>query len=41
MADKLQIHINKIKADFQTFLAPDNNRRIVFSEPFGIGKGIF
>lgn len=42
MSDKpLQIPIDKIKTDFQTFLAPDNNRRIIFSGPFGIGKTYF
>lgn len=38
---KLAIPIEKIKTDFQTFLAPDHNRRIIFSGPFGIGKTYF
>ena len=42
MTDKpLVIPIDKIKSDFQTFLAPDHNRRIIFSGPFGIGKTYF
>ncbi len=38
---KLTIPIDRIKADFQSFLAPDHNRRIIFSGPFGIGKTYF
>ncbi len=42
MTDKqLQIPIDKIKADFQQFLAPEHNRRIIFSGPFGVGKTYF
>jgi len=42
MTDKpLVIPIDKIKSDFQTFLAPDHNKRIIFSGPFGIGKTYF
>ena len=42
MADqKLIIPIEKIKADFQAFLEPEHNRRIIFSGPFGIGKTYF
>lgn len=42
MTDKqLQIPIDKIKSDFQQFLAPDHNRRIIFSGPFGSGKTYF
>ncbi|MCG6188746.1 P-loop NTPase fold protein [Maribellus maritimus] len=42
MQDKtLTIPIDKIKDDFQTFLAPEHNRRIIFSGPFGIGKTYF
>ncbi|NQU52064.1 MAG: hypothetical protein HQ522_05950 [Bacteroidetes bacterium] len=42
MADQpLAIPIDKIKADFQDFLVPDHNRRIIFSGPFGIGKTYF
>jgi len=37
----LDIPIDKIKADFQSFLAPEHNRRIIFSGPFGIGKTYF
>jgi hypothetical protein len=37
----LAIPIDKIKADFQSFLAPEHNRRIIFSGPFGIGKTFF
>lgn len=35
---KLTIPIDKIKADFSEFIDPDHNQRIIFSEPFGIGK---
>ena len=42
MTDKpLVIPIDKIKSDFQTFLIPEHNRRIIFSGPFGIGKTYF
>ncbi len=42
MADqKLIIPIEKIKTDFQAFLEPEHNRRIIFSGPFGIGKTYF
>jgi len=37
----LAIPIEKIKADFHTFLTHDQNRRIIFSGPFGIGKTYF
>jgi hypothetical protein len=37
----LAIPIDKIKADFQLFLTPEHNRRIIFSGPFGIGKTYF
>ena len=38
---KLVIPIDKIKADFQDFLNPYHNQRIIFSGPFGIGKTYF
>ena len=38
---KLAIPIDKIKNDFQEFLNPQRNRRIIFSGPFGIGKTYF
>ena len=38
---KLAIPIEKIKNDFQEFLNPQRNRRIIFSGPFGIGKTYF
>jgi hypothetical protein len=38
---KLIIPIDKIKEDFKEFLSPNNNRRIIFSGPFGIGKTYF
>jgi len=38
---KLIIPIDKIKADFQSFLTPEHNRRVIFSGPFGIGKTYF
>ena len=42
MPDKpLHIPIDKIKANFQTFLTSDHDRRIIFSGPFGIGKTYF
>ncbi|RIJ49473.1 hypothetical protein D1614_08005 [Maribellus luteus] len=42
MTDKpLVIPIDKIKSDFQTFLTPHHNRRIIFSGAFGIGKTHF
>lgn len=37
----LTIPIDKIKSDFQLFLTPEHNRRIIFSGPFGIGKTYF
>ena len=37
----LAIPIDKIKSDFQLFLTPEHNRRIIFSGPFGIGKTYF
>lgn len=37
----LAIPIDKIKSDFQSFLTPEHNRRIIFSGPFGIGKTFF
>ncbi len=42
MTDKqFEIPIKKIKEDFQGFLVPEHNRRIIFSGPFGIGKTYF
>ena len=42
MEDKpLIIPIDQIKADFDKFLTPEHNRRIIFSGPFGIGKTYF
>lgn len=42
MADELlSIPINSIEADFDDFLSPDSNKRIIFSGPFGIGKSYF
>jgi hypothetical protein len=39
MTDKqLAIPIDKIKAEFQSFLVSGHNRRIIFSGPFGIRK---
>ncbi len=35
------IPIEKVKADFQAFLQPEHNRRIIFSGHFGIGKTYF
>jgi hypothetical protein len=37
----LVIPIDKIKSDFQSFVTPEHNRRIIFSGPFGIGKTYF
>lgn len=37
----LIIPIDQIKADFDKFLTPEHNRRIIFSGPFGIGKTYF
>ncbi|MBV5316145.1 MAG: hypothetical protein JZU47_22790 [Prolixibacteraceae bacterium] len=37
----LSIPINSIEADFDDFLSPDSNKRIIFSGPFGIGKTYF
>ncbi len=39
--NKLIIPIDKIKSDFQSFLTPEHNRRVIFSGPFGIGKTYF
>ncbi len=36
MTDQLVIRIEKIKTDFQSFLEPDYNRRIIFLGLFGI-----
>lgn len=43
MADdkQLKIPIDSIIADFQDFITPDSNKRIIFSGPFGIGKTYF
>jgi len=42
MADELlSIPINSIEVDFDDFLSPDSNKRIIFSGPFGIGKTYF
>lgn len=43
MADikPLEIPIDSIKKDFDDFLSPDSNKRIIFSGPFGIGKTYF
>jgi GTPase SAR1 family protein len=42
MADELlSIPINSIEADFDDFLSPNSNKRIIFSGPFGIGKTYF
>jgi len=42
MADNtLSIPINSIEADFDDFLSPESNKRIIFSGPFGIGKSYF
>lgn len=38
---KLTIPIDAIKADFNEFLTPESNKRIIFSGPFGIGKTYF
>ena len=40
-ANKLTIPIDSIIADFQDFITPDSNKRIIFSGPFGIGKTYF
>ena len=37
----LSIPINSIEADFDDFLSPDSNKRIIFSGPFVIGKTYF
>ncbi len=39
--DLLSIPINSIETDFDDFLSPDSNKRIIFSGPFGIGKSYF
>jgi hypothetical protein len=42
MADQsLIIPIDFIERDFEDFLSPDSNKRIIFSGPFGIGKTYF
>ncbi len=42
MTDELlSIPINSIEADFEDFLSPKTNTRIIFSGPFGIGKTYF
>ncbi len=43
MADEksLIIPIDSIEKDFDNFLSPDSNKRIIFSGPFGIGKSYF
>lgn len=42
MADELiSIPINSIEVDFDDFLSPNSNKRIIFSGPFGIGKTYF
>ncbi len=38
---KLTIPIDSIEKDFQDFIQPDSNKRIIFSGPFGIGKTYF
>ena len=38
---KLTIPIDSIERDFDDFLSPDSNKRIIFSGPFGIGKTYF
>jgi len=38
---KLSIPIDSIEKDFDDFLSPDSNKRIIFSGPFGIGKTYF
>lgn len=37
----LSIPIDSIKREFDDFLDPDSNKRIIFSGPFGIGKTYF
>ncbi|MFA5328868.1 MAG: P-loop NTPase fold protein [Prolixibacteraceae bacterium] len=37
----LVIPIDSIERDFEDFLSPDSNKRIIFSGPFGIGKTYF
>lgn len=37
----LTIPIDSIERDFDDFLSPDTNTRIIFSGPFGIGKSYF
>jgi hypothetical protein len=37
----LTIPIEAIEKDFEDFLSPDSNKRIIFSGPFGIGKTYF
>lgn len=43
MADNrpLEIPIDSIERDFEDFLSPETNTRIIFSGPFGIGKTYF
>ncbi|HZL10123.1 MAG TPA: P-loop NTPase fold protein [Prolixibacteraceae bacterium] len=43
MADEksLVIPIDSIERDFEDFLSPNSNKRIIFSGPFGIGKTYF